>query len=254
MSMAEKRRKLLASREAAAPVHPPQPPPAALKPLHRAPIMVLSAEQETVEAAEPVPTITVEDTPHAEATVPTFTVENTLLPVASVPTTTVPPRLQIDEDSVALPAAKIAPSRPAEQVGAVLDKLMQGLQTKGLSRRTLRVSIPYSLRLDRELFRILREGEGSAASRVLEAFLAVPRDNLEAIAGAASIVSERRRRPSRGGLGQSGTVTVTLDGPASETLEVLARRSRLSCGAYLEGCVLIRALEQGWVRPEDLTV
>lgn len=239
MSMADKRKKLLAA-QAPAPHASPMP--------HRAPIMVLAAK------AEDLP-----EDPVSEPGVPRIT-EPAVVPSEASTTSEVPPPSEA-EPLVSEPTpprvasvARVSPSRPAEKVGEVMAKLMQGLQTRGVSRRTIRVSIPYSLRLDRDIYSLLRAGEGSAASKVLEAFKSVPRDNLDAIAGAAAMVSERRRRPSRGGLGQSGTVTVTLDGPTSETLEVLAKRSRLSCGAYLEGCVFIWVVEKGLLGLDELGV
>jgi len=148
------------------------------------------------------------------------------------------------------PASVPRPKASAEQIGTFMNRVMQGLQSKGASRRTLRLRIPYSIRPDRTLFALIKSEEGSAASRVLEAFRTVPRDNPDAIAGAAELVSERRRRPGRQGLGQSGTVTVTLDGTESEILEVLAKRARISCGAYLEGCLYIWAVGTGRLDPE----
>jgi hypothetical protein len=139
----------------------------------------------------------------------------------------------------------VNPTVPAEKVGATLDRLLRGLQVKGAGKRTIRLTIPYSLRLDAELYRILHAQESSAAAVALTAFLEAPQDNLDAVTGAASLVAERRRRPSKGGLGQAGTVSVTLSGPQSETLEVLARRSGLSCGAFLEGAAMIWAMRHG---------
>ena len=243
MSMADKRKKILAA-QAPTPqsIHHPAMPA-------RAPIMVLAARAEEPAAPEEqsVPRITVPS--------PASVAVQEAEPVSSPDPIGRPEDTQgsaLSAPPVPLAVARISPSRAAEKVGKVMDRLMRGLQTRGVSRRTIRISIPYSLRLDRDIYGILRAGEGSAASKVLEAFLAVPRDNLDAIAGAAAVVAERRRRPSRGGLGQSGTVTVTLDGPSSETLEVLAKRSRLSCGAYLEGCVLIWAIEKGLLTAEGL--
>jgi hypothetical protein len=223
--------------------------------------MILAATEEaegegnvvaTAERVAPEP----EPNPESEPTTAPLPIQSEAVdapdePVPAQPSVTLPP----EPPPAPQPKrrlAKVAPRRSAEQVGATMDKLMAGLETRGLSRRTQKVSIPYSVKLDSEVFQIIREGEGSAASRVLEAFLTVPRDNLDAIAGGASVIAQRRRRPSRGGLGQGGTVTVNLDGPGSETLEVLARRSRLSCGAYLEGCILIWALNQGLLNAEDL--
>lgn len=226
MSMADKKRKLMAQRQTRdtepAPVHTQ----GQLKPmLERASVMVLATQDEAEVTTRPLPG-------WDEGTVAPST------PQVSAPgeSTEVPLRLQV---------AKVQPSISAEKMGATLDRLLQGLQAKGADTRTFHLSIPYSLRLDAELYRILHAQPDSAASAALEAYRQAPQDNLDALTGAAALVAERRRRPSKGGLGQAGTVTMTLDGPQSETLEVLARRSGLSCGAFLEGAALIWAVRQG---------
>lgn len=239
MSMADKRKKLLAGRQAT------QPPVSKKLPhLTRASVMVLAAgDDEALEAATQV-----ELTPLAPAPDP-------LHPQDPGETAQTTEQAQALEKSVPQPLrhqSRIQGSRvPAERLGEFMDRLMQDLEAKGASRRTVRLRIPYSIRPDKALFTMLREGEGSAASRVLEAFHSVPRDVPDAIAGAAETVAMRRRRPGRQGLGQSGTVTVTLDGVESETLEVLARRAHVSCSAYLEGCVYIWAVGSGRLDPES---
>lgn len=229
MSMADKRRKLLAGRGQEAPGKPPH--------LARAPIMVLAAAEEppTEEVFSQLPS---GNHPQEAGTDPGE--------APSPVTDLVHPQVEPEERPISSPRPRV----PAEQMGVFMNRVMQGLQSKGASRRTLRLRIPYSIRPDRTLFAVLKSEEGSAASRVLEAFRTVPKDNPDAIAGAAEMVSERRRRPGRQGLGQSGTVTVTLDGAESETLEVLAKRARISCGAYLEGCLYIWAVGTGRLDPE----
>jgi len=233
MSMAEKKRKLMAQRQASAPPAPPKPH------LERASVMVLAAQDEADVATRPLPPWPeVDFEPASAAGAPDAIVEGQVRAGGAgeggAPET--PIRLQV---------ARVQPSVPAEKVGAALDHLLRGLQAKGAGKRVLKLSIPYSLRLDAELHRILHAQPESAAATALTAFREVPQDNLDALGGAAALVAERRRRPSKGGLGQAGTVTVTLDGPASETLEVLAKRAGLSCGAVLEGAVLIWAVRTG---------
>ncbi len=228
MSMADKKRKLVAQRHSRDPepalAHPH--PHGPMKPMmERASVMVLATQDETDLITRPLP-----EWPEGAITSGSVQVDG---PRESPE---VPLRLQV---------AKVQPSIPAEKMGATLDRLLQGLQAKGADTRTFHLSIPYSLRLDAELYQILHAQPDSAAAAALESFRQAPQDNLDAITGAAALVAERRRRPSKGGLGQAGTVTMTLDGPQSETLEVLARRSGLSCGAFLEGATLIWAARHG---------
>ncbi len=226
MSMADKKRKLIAQRQGQHPEHGFAHQPAPLKPVMvRASVMVLATQDESDMVTRALP-----EGPG-----------DTLAPETG--------QVEMPEDATAAPLrlqiARVQPSIPAEKLGATLDRLLQGLQAKGAGTRTLHLSIPYSLRLDAELYQILHAQPESAAAAALEAFRQAPQDNLDAVTGAAALVAERRRRPSKGGLGQAGTVTMTLDGPQSETLEVLARRSGLSCGAFLEGATLIWAARHG---------
>ena len=243
MSMAEKRRKLLEAKGQGALARPAA--------LSRAPIMVLAADVEVEEpklVPDPQPTSReAELEARPEAPLPDNPpVDQHQLPQGAVGVGGKAPT----SSSKTARQAKVAPRRSAEAMGATLETLLHGLEARGISRRTVKASIPYSLRLDTELFGLLRAGEESSASQVLEAFHTVPRDNLDTIAGAASLVAERRRRPSRGGLGQAGTVTINLDGVGSQTLEVLAKRARLSCAAFLEGSVLIWSVGKGLLRPD----
>lgn len=248
MSMAEKKRKLMAQRQAQTPS--PAPP----KPhLERASVMVLAAQDEVDVATRPLPPwpeVDFEPDPDAGAgeVAPPAVVEGSVQ--AGGPSPVAEPEGQgagPSDPPIRLQVARVQPSIPAEKVGAAVDSLLRGLQAKGAGTRTLRLSIPYSLRLDAELYRLLHAHGPSAAATAQEAFREAPKDNPDAVTGAAALVAERRRRPSKGGLGQAGTVTLTLDGPASETLEVLARRAGLSCGAFLEGSVLIWAVRNGFL-------
>lgn len=243
MSMADKKRKLMAQRQASEPAAPHVAGHA--KPsLERASVMVLATQEEADVTTRPLPE-------WPDGTLASGTVHSGEPSDFDTSGTTPAGDTAIPEVSKSTPirqqVARIQPSVPAEKVGATLDLLLRGLQAKGADTRTLRLTLPYSLRLDAELYRILHAQAESAAAAALQAFREAPQDNLDAITGAASLVAERRRRPSKGGLGQAGTVSMTLDGPQSETLEVLARRAGLSCGAFLEGAALIWAIRHGYL-------